>query len=102
MFWKATKLQPRFIEYRVVSKNMTLKVAFFKGEVYLTQKQLSDILGLRIPTINEHLKKILMLPEYPAAEFSEEFPLKADDGKTYQVKHYRAEILEEIQRRARR
>ncbi len=101
MKWLFSK-KPRFINYTVVNKNLTLKVAFFEGEVWLTQKQLAEIFGIKVATINEHLKKIFTLKDFDEAELIKKFQIQATDGKKYQVNHYRIEIMEEIQRRIRR
>ena len=91
--------QPRFIKYRVVGQDTSFKLAFFDGEVWVTQKQMADIFSLKLATINSHLKRIWRENKYPEAEYSHLFTITANDGKQYQVWHYRLEILEEIERK---
>jgi hypothetical protein len=92
---------PRFINYQVVGKRLVLRAAFFQGEIWLTQKQLARIFNLRVPTVNEHLKKILGEPGYPPAKLVRQFKIKVADGKKYLVNHYRHEVMEAIKHRVR-
>ena len=98
MFFASSR--PRFLNYQVVGKNLTLSVAFFQGEIWLTQKQLADIFSVTIATVNEHLKKIFADPNFPPQDFIREFRIPAPDGKSYLTKFYHSEILDEIQRRS--
>jgi hypothetical protein len=91
----------RYINYRVVNKNLIIKVAFFQGEIWLTQKQLGQIFGLRLATVNEHLKKIFQNKKFNPDELIRQFVIKASDGKKYQVSHYRSDVMEEIAKRVR-
>lgn len=93
--------KPRFINYRLENRGLNFKVAFFEGEIWLTQKQLAEIFGLTVATINEHIKKIFKNDGYQEEELVKKFPLKAKDGKTYLVNHYHNDILEALQKRVR-
>lgn len=92
-FWR----RPRFFSYQVEGRQLVLRLAYFRGEVWFTQKQIAQVLGLKVPTVNEHLKKIFTRCSQP--DRVQEFTIKAADGKSYQVKHYRFDIVEEIQDR---
>ena len=96
---KPTK--PRFVNYRIVNKNLKMKVASFDGEIWLTQKQMAEIFGISIPTVNEHLKKMWQKAEFPESKLSQKFAIKAKDGKTYTVNHYHREVMDEIQKRVK-
>lgn len=93
--------QPKYISYKIVGRGEKLKVAFYDGEVWLTQKQLAEIFNVKIATVNEHLKKIFSSGKFPKTEYSRQFAIEAPDGKLYQVNHYRAEIMEEIEKKTR-
>ncbi len=94
--------KPRFIDYHLENRDLNLKVAFFKGEVWWTQKQLADIFGLTVATVNEHLKKIFKSNDFKEEEMIKLFAIKANDNKKYLVNHYHNDILEALQRRVRR
>lgn len=94
--------RPRFINYKLENRDLTFKVAFFDGEIWLTQKQLAQIFSLTVATINEHLKKIFKDDQYDEAKYIHQFPIVAKDKKTYLVNHYHNDILEALQRRIRR
>lgn len=96
MWWFS---RPKFFDYQVEGRGLVLKLAYFRGEVWLTQKQIAQILNLRLPTINEHLKKII--GNDGSLERVREFPIRAEDGKKYQVKHYRFDVVEQIQDKAK-
>lgn len=94
--------KPRFISYHFENRDLNLQVAFFKGEVWWTQKQLADIFGLTVATINEHLKKIFKNDDFKESDLIKLFSIKAKDDKKYLVNHYHNDILEALQRRVKR
>ncbi len=96
-FWK----KPRFIDYKLENRDLNFRVAFFEGEIWLTQKQLAEIFGLTVATVNEHLKKIFKNDGYKESDLVKKFKIKAKDGKSYSVNHYHNDILEAMQRRVR-
>lgn len=93
--------RPRFIQYKLENRDLTFKVAFFEGEIWLTQKQFAQIFGLTVATINEHLKKIFQNDKYEEAKYIRQFTITAKDKKKYLVNHYHNDILEALQRRIR-
>ena len=68
--------RPKFFDYQVEGRGLVLKLAYFRGEVWLTQKQIAQILNLRLPTINKHLKKII--GSDGSLERVREFPIRAE------------------------
>lgn len=94
--------KPHFINYHLENRDLNLQVAFFKGEIWWTQKQLADIFGLTVATVNEHLKKIFKSDDFKETELVKLFSIKAKDNKKYLVNHYHNDILEALQRRVRR
>ena len=93
--------KPRFIDYKLENRDLIFKVAFFEGEIWLTQKQLAQIFGLTVATVNEHLKKIFKNDGYREADLVRQFKITAKDGKKYLVNHYHNDIMEALQRRIR-
>jgi hypothetical protein len=91
----------RRVKYRLVNKNLVMEVAFFQGEIWFTQKQLGQIFGLRLATVNEHLKKIFQNDKFNPTKLIRQFVIKGSDGKKYRVSHYRNEVMEEIAKRVK-
>lgn len=60
-----------------------------QGEnVWLTQKLISKLFNVKIPTINEHLKNIFSSSELTEIAVIRNFLITAEDGKNYNTKHY--------------
>ncbi len=104
MAWGLLKSKkPRFIRYYLENRDEEILVAFFQGDIWLTQKQLAMFYNLRIATVNEHLKKIFAKGgEGNEVEMMKQFEITAKDGKKYLTNHYRYDILEVLSRRVRR
>ena len=91
------------IKYHLHGKAEQLEVVFVDGEVWLTQKQISDLYHLQLSTINEHLKKITAEDgPYPRSRYMRKFKTTGKDGKLYDVVYYRLEVAEQLGRRSRR
>ena len=56
--------------------------------VWLSQKMMGLLYGVEIPTINYHLQKIFSDNELAENSVIRNFLITADDGKTYNTKHY--------------
>ena len=93
--------KPNFIKYRLENRDLKFKVAFYKGEIWLTQKQFAQIFDLTVATINEHLKKIFKNEDLSEKDLVRQFTITAKDGKKYLVKHYHYRIFEILKERVR-
>lgn len=95
--------QPQFMKYRLWGKKEPITVVFCEGEVWLNQKQISELYKLQLSTVNEHLKKITVADgPYPAEQYVRRFKAPGRDGKLYDVVHYRLEVAEALGKRTRK
>ena len=72
-----------------------VKVAvFFKDEtVWLTQKALAELFGVKVPAINKHLKNIFASRELVEDSVVSILETTATDGKTYQTRYYNLDAI---------
>ena len=78
-------------------KEIDVKVDYENGQVWLSQKDMSDLYGKNTDTISYHIKNIkngAVTEDYSDTEAS--FPVTGDDGKTYNVKHYNLDIILQV------
>ncbi len=90
---------------KLIIRNSTAEFLIFnsqKGEdgievrvedenIWLTQKLIAKLFGVKIPTINEHFKNIFKTNELKERLVIREFLITAKDGKNYKTKHYNLE-----------
>ena len=72
-----------FVLYSDVEDNVRVEVLFQDETLWLTQKQMAELFGVKVPAISKHLKII-----FAAGELSEEAVISilettASDGKKY-------------------
>ena|SRR3989338_1822338 len=61
--------------------------------VWLTQKLIAKLFDVNIPNINEHLKNIFLAKELDENSVIRNFRITAEDGKSYNTKHYNLEAV---------
>jgi hypothetical protein len=85
--------QGKFLLY--TAKEGVVKVeVFFKGEtVWLTQKALAELFGVKRPAITKHLGNIFESGELAEDSVSSILEHTADDGKTYSTKYYNLDAI---------
>ena len=67
---------------------------FFKDEtVWLTQKALAELFGVKVPAINKHLKNIFASHELVEDSVVSILETTATDGKTYQTRYYNLDAI---------
>ena len=67
---------------------------FFRGEtVWLTQKAIAELFGVKRPAITKHLGNIFETGELAEDSVSSILEHTADDGKTYATKHYNLDAI---------
>jgi hypothetical protein len=83
----------QFLLYTAPNGAVKVEV-FFKNEtVWLTQKTLAELFGVKVPAINKHLKNIFEsgeLIEDSAVSISE---TTAADGKNYSTRYYSLDAI---------
>ena len=87
------KEQGKFLLY--TGKNGAVKVeVFFQGEtVWLTQKAIAELFGVKRPAITKHLQKIFESGELTEDSVSSVLEHTAGDGKTYGTKYYNLDAI---------
>lgn len=61
--------------------------------VWLTQKMMALLYNVEVPTVNYHLKKIFVDEEIDKNSVIRNFLITAEDGKTYDTKHYNLKAI---------
>jgi hypothetical protein len=83
----------RFLLY--TAPNGAVKVdVFFKDEtVWLTQKALAELFGVKVPAINKHLKNIFDSGELIESSVISIMETTAADGKNYQTRYHNLDAI---------
>ncbi|MFN3234222.1 MAG: virulence RhuM family protein [Gammaproteobacteria bacterium] len=81
------------IIYKAKDGHIELKVSLSEETVWLTQKQLSDLFNKNIRTISEHINNIFKEGELVEDSVIRNFRITANDGKTYDTKHYNLDVI---------
>ena len=85
--------QSQFLLYTAPDGAVKVDV-FFKDEtVWLTQKALAELLGVKVPAINKHLKNIFASRELVEDSVVSILETTATDGKTYQTRYYNLDAI---------
>jgi len=61
--------------------------------VWLTQKQMSELFGKNVRTVNEHIRNIFKEAELEEKAVIRKFRITATDGKTYDISHYNLDVI---------
>ncbi len=85
--------QGKFLLY--TAKEGAIKVeVFFRGEtVWLTQKALAELFGVKVPAINKHLKNIFETGELVEDSVISILETTAADGKSYATRYYNLDAI---------
>lgn len=81
------------ILYRSRDGAPKVEVTYEGDTFWLTQKQLAELFGVEVPTINYHLKEIFESAELIEEAVVRSFRITAADGKTYNTKHYALDAI---------
>ena len=71
----------------------TIEIRYQDENIWLTQKMMSELYGVSVPTINEHIKKIFDDKELIEDSVIRNFRITASDGKSYSTKHYNLQMI---------
>ena len=61
--------------------------------VWLTQKQMSELFGKNVRTVNEHIRNIFKEAELEEKSVIRKFRITATDGKNYDISHYNLDVI---------
>ena len=73
--------------------NIRVEVRFLDETAWLSQKLMSELFQVSIPTINEHLKNLFAGGELVEAAVIRNFRITASDEKEYLTKHYKLDAI---------
>ncbi|MBF0538372.1 MAG: virulence RhuM family protein [Nitrospirae bacterium] len=85
--------QSQIVIYQTEDGQANINVQFEGETVWLTQKLMAELFEVSIPNINMHLKKIFETRELDEISVIKNFLITADDGKTYDTKHYNLDVI---------
>ena len=77
-----------YLTFVTATGESNIQSLYAEENVWLSQKMMGLLYGVEIPTINYHLKKIFEDNELDEDSVIRNFLITADDGKTYNTKHY--------------
>lgn len=81
------------IIYKAKDGHIELTVNLSEETVWLTQKQLGDLFDKNVRTISEHINNIFKEDELNESAVVRNFRTTANDGKTYDIKHYNLDVI---------
>lgn len=81
-----------FLLYTTPNGKVKVEIFLHNENVWLTQKKMSELFNVQIPTINEHLKNIFKSGELDENSVIRKFLTTADDGKKYPTNFYNLNI----------
>jgi hypothetical protein len=82
-----------FLIYQAEDGKTQLSVVLEGEELWLSQKQLTELFGKAKGTVSEHIKHIFEDGELAADSVVRLFRTTAADSKTYQVEHYNLDMV---------
>ncbi len=85
--------QSQIIIYQTEDGQAKINVHLEGETVWLTQKLMAELFEVSIPNINMHLKNIFDTRELDEISVIKNFLITADDGKTYDTKHYNLDVI---------
>ena len=77
-----------YLTFVTATGETNIQSLYAEENVWLSQKMMGLLYGVEIPTINYHLQKIFSDNELTKNSVIRNFLITADDGKTYNTKHY--------------
>jgi hypothetical protein len=85
--------ESQFILYTSPNGAVKVEVILKDETVWLTQKALADLFGVKVPAINKHLKNIFDSSELVEASVISILETTAADGKNYQTRYYNLDAI---------
>lgn len=83
-------------EFLVFEKSETengIEVRYEDETLWMTQKSMSALFDVQVPTVNEHLKNVFSEGELEENSVIRNFRITAADGKSYNTKHYNLDAI---------
>ena len=77
-----------YLTFVTATGESNIQSLYADENVWLSQKMMGLLYGVDVRTINYHLQKIFADNELSEKSVIQDFRITADDGKTYNTKHY--------------
>ena len=79
--------------YQAEDGSLATEVRLLADTVWLRQEQMSELFGRERSVITKHLRNVFKEGELDADSVCANFAHTAEDGKTYQVRHYNLDVI---------
>lgn len=87
------KNNTNIIQYQTTEGKVALEVNLIGETVWLSQKQMGLLFDRDYKTISKHIGNVFKEGELQEKSVVANFATTAEDGKTYQVKHYNLDVI---------
>ncbi len=85
--------QTNIIFYTTPQNEIKIEVYFEEETFWMSQKQMSELFGVEVPTINYHLKEIFKSGELNEESVIRKIRITASDGKKYLTNFYNLDAI---------
>lgn len=79
--------------YQALDGTTSFAVHLENDSVWLNQKQMAELFGKDLRTVNEHIRNIFREGELDESSVIRKFRITAADGKTYDTTHYNLDVI---------
>ena len=83
----------KFLFYTAEDGAVKVEVLYKEETVWLTQKALAELFGVRVPAVNKHLKNIFETAELVEDSVISILETTAADGKSYKTRYYNLDAI---------
>ncbi len=83
----------KFLFYTAEDGSVKVEVLYKEETVWLTQKALAELFGVRVPAVNKHLKNIFETHELVEDSVVSILETTAADGKSYKTRYYNLDAI---------
>jgi hypothetical protein len=83
----------KFLLYHAADGSVKVEVLYKEESVWLTQKALAELFGVKVPAVNKHLKNIFETGELMENSVISILETTASDGKTYKTQYYNLDAI---------
>ena len=85
--------ESNIIIYKTTTGNVSVQVQYEDGTFWLTQKQMAELFGVEVNTINYHLKEVFKSGELQENSVIRKIRITAADGKNYATSFYHLDAI---------
>ncbi|MDM8549627.1 virulence RhuM family protein [Desulfobacterales bacterium HSG2] len=101
MIFEKQTTSSQFLLYQTEDGKSKIEVRLENETVWLSQKMLSELFQVTVPTINEHIKNIFKEGELDENSVIRKYRITASDNKTYMTNFYNLDMIMSVGYRVR-